>query len=69
MSCLLASSQPHGLAILLQFGDQLIPLFDNVVVLLVLVVGPVCLDHAVDAIDSAGNAICRDEILQVTWSR
>lgn len=44
--CPLASSESDSLAILLQLGNQLITLAYNVLVLLVLVVGPVGLDDA-----------------------
>lgn len=42
--CPLTAPEPHSLAVLLQFGDKLVTLADNVLVLLVLVVWPVGLD-------------------------
>lgn len=45
-----ASPQPDGLAVLLQLRDQSIPLLHQIRILLVLVVGPVSLDDAVDAV-------------------
>lgn len=65
--CPLAAPQTHGLAVLLQFGDELITLLHYVLVLLVLVVGAVRLDDALasDAIDGAGNAAAGDELCKV----
>lgn len=64
----LTTSEPYCLAVLLQFGDELIALLDDVIVLLVLVVGSVGLDDALarDAIDSAGDALCGDEFGEIT---
>ncbi len=45
--CSLATSQTHSLAVFLEFGDELIALANNILVLLVLIVGSVCLDDAV----------------------
>jgi len=63
----LASPQPHGLAVLLQFGDQLVALADDILVLLVLVVGPVRLNDATagDAVNGAGDAAGGDELGEV----
>jgi hypothetical protein len=58
----LASPQPDGLPVLLQLGDKLVALLDNVHILLVLVVGSVGLDDALNAIDGAGNAVGGDEL-------
>lgn len=60
-----AAAHAHGLAVLLQFRDQLVTLLDHVVVLLVLVVWPIGLDDAVDAVDRARDPVCRNELLQV----
>ena len=57
--------QSHSLAVLLKLGDELIALLDNVVVLLVLVVWTIGLDDFVDAVDSAWNAICGDEVAEI----
>ena len=63
----LAAPQPHGLAVLLELGDELVALLDDVLVLLVLVVGPVRLDHALarHAVDCAGDATRGDEFGEV----
>ena len=60
-----APPQPHGLAVLLQLGDELVALLDHVDVLLVLVVGPVRLDDALDAVDGARYAVGGDELGEV----
>ena len=57
--------QSHRLAVLLKLGDELIALLDHVVVLLVLVIWTVGLDDLVDAIDSAWNTICSDEVAEI----
>lgn len=64
----LASPQPHGLAVLLELGDELIALADHVLVLLVLVVGAVRLDDtlACNTVDGAGDAAGGDEASQIT---
>lgn len=63
----LASPEPDGLAVLLQLRNQLITLADNILILLVLVVGPVRLDDALAgyAVDGAGDAATGDELGQV----
>ena len=61
----LAASEPHHLPVLLQLRDELITLLDDVVVLPVLVVRPVRLDDAVHAVDSAGDAVCCDEVFEI----
>lgn len=61
----LATPQPDSLAVLLQLGDELIALLDHIHILLVLVVGSVGLDDALDAVDGAGNAVCGDELGEV----
>lgn len=48
-----APPQPHGLAVLLELGDQRIAVLDYIRVLLVLVVGAVRLDDAIDPVDRA----------------
>jgi hypothetical protein len=64
----LTTPQPHCLTILLQLRNQLISLFNHIVILLVLVIWPVCLDYTLSshAINGAGNAFCCDEFGQVT---
>ena len=66
-SCSLASPQPHGLAVLLQLRDELVALLNDILVLLVLVVGPVCLDDALAcyAVDGTGDAAGGDELGKV----
>jgi hypothetical protein len=51
----------------LQLGDQLVALADDVLVLLVLVVGAVRLDDALagDSVDCAGDATSSDELGEV----
>lgn len=61
----LTSPHPHSLPILLQLCDQLITLFDDIIVLLVLVIRPIRLDHAVDAVDIARYAVSRDEVHEI----
>ena len=64
-----AAAKPHGLAVLLQLGNELVTLPHHVLVLLVLVVGAVRLDDAAlarHAVDGAGDAAARDELGQVT---
>lgn len=61
----LAPPQPDGLAVLLQLCDELVALLDHVCVLLVLVVWPVRLDDALDAVDGAGDAVGGDELGEV----
>jgi len=59
----LTTSQPNGLSILLQFGNQLITLLDHVVVLLVLVIWSVCLNDTLagNSVDSAGDSLSCNE--------
>lgn len=65
--CPLTSPQPHRLTVLLQLGNQLVALADDVLVLLVLVVGAVRLNDATarDAVNGAGNAAGGDELGKV----
>src|SRR6266566_3462300 len=60
----LAPPQPHRLAVLLQLGNELVALAHDVLVLLVLVVGPVRLDDALarHAVDGTGDAAAGDEL-------
>jgi hypothetical protein len=51
----LTTSQSDGLAVLLKFRDELIALFDDIVVLLVLIVRAISFDNAVHSIDGARN--------------
>jgi hypothetical protein len=64
----LATSQAHGLAVLLQLGNELIALLDDVLVLLVLVIGAVRLDDTLtgDTVDSAGDAATSNELGKIT---
>lgn len=64
----LAAPQPHCLAVLLQFCNQLISLADHVLVLLVLVVGSIGFNDALarNSIDCAGNAPGGNEAGEVT---
>lgn len=66
--CPFATSQPHSLTVLLQLGNELITLADNILVLLVLVVWTVCLDDAFSsyAVDGAGDSTGGDEAGEVT---
>ena len=61
----LTAPQPDGLTVLLQIGNELVTLLDNVCVLLVLVVRSVGLDDALDAVDGAGYAVGGDESSEV----
>jgi len=61
----LAAPQSDCLTVLLQLGNELVALLDNVAVLLVLIVGPVSLDNALDAIDGAGDAISGDKFGEI----
>lgn len=65
----LATPQSHGLAVLLELGDELVALLYDILILLVLVVGPVRLDDALarNAVDGAGDAAGGDELGQVTF--
>lgn len=58
----LATPHPHGLSVLLQLRDELVPLLDHIVVLLVLVVWAICLDDAVHAVDGTRDAVGGDEV-------
>ncbi len=61
--CPLATPQPDGLPVFLQLSDQLITLSDDVLVLLVLVVGSVGLNDALacHAVDGAGDTAGSNE--------
>ena len=61
----LAAAKANDLAVLLQLGDELITLLDDVAVLLVLIVGSVSLDNALDAIDGAGDAVSGDKFREI----
>lgn len=60
-----ASPQPHSLAILLKLGDQGITVFHHIRVLLVLGVGSVRLDNAVDTVNCACNTVAGDELGEI----
>lgn len=49
----LTAPKTHRLSVLLELGDQRITVLHHIRVLLVLVIGAIGLDDAVDAIDSA----------------
>ena len=57
--------QSHGLAVLLEFGDQRIAMLHHIRVLLVLVVGSVRLDNPIDSVDRARDAVAGDELGQI----
>jgi hypothetical protein len=61
----LTAPQSDCLAVLLQLGNELITLLDDVAVLLVLIVRAVCFDDALDAVDGAGDAVCGDKFGEV----
>lgn len=61
-----ASPQPHSLAILLKLGDQGITVLHNICVLLVLGVGSVRLDNAVDTVNCACDTVAGDELGEIT---
>lgn len=64
-SAALASPQPHRLPVLLQLRDELVALFDHIGVLLILVIGSVRLDDALDAVDGARDPIRGDELGEI----
>lgn len=64
-----ASPQPHSLSILLEFRNQRIPMLHRVSILLVLVVRSIRLNHPVDSIDRACDAVAGDELGQITVAR
>lgn len=68
-STALTAPQPDSLAVLLQLCDKLVTLLDDVHVLLVLVVGSVGLDDALDAVNGARNAVGGNELGEVPASR
>lgn len=63
------TTKTHGLPVLLQLRDQCITVLDNIDVLLVLVVGSVRLDDAVDAIDGARYPVRGDEFGKITGEK
>jgi len=65
----LTAPQPHCLPVLLQFRNQPVPLLHHIGILLVLIVRSVCLDDAIDPINRAWYAVCRDEFGQVPSNR
>jgi hypothetical protein len=64
-SAALATPQPHRLSVLLQLRDQLIALLHHIGILLVLVIRPVGLDDALDAVDGARDPVRCDELGEV----
>lgn len=75
MPCSLASplrpltpSQSHSLSILLELGDELVPLLDNIIILLILVVWSVGLDDSLPShtVNGAGDASTGDELSKIT---
>lgn len=65
--CPLASTESHGLTVLLQLGDQLVTLAHDVLILLVLVIRPVRLDDALarHPVNGARNAASGDELGEI----
>jgi len=65
--CSLTTPQPHSLAVFLEFCDQLVSLFNNIVVLLVLVIRSVGLDDPLSshAINRAVDSFSCDKLGQV----
>lgn len=59
------TTQPDSLPVLLQFRDQCVALFDNVGILLILVVRPVRLDDAADSVYRTRYSISGDELGQI----
>jgi hypothetical protein len=49
----------------LELCNELVTLLDHIHVLLVLVVGPIGLDDALDAVNGAGNAVSGNELGKV----
>jgi len=66
--CPFTAPQPHGLTVLLQLRNQLVTLANDILVLLVLVVGSVRLNDTLpgDAVDGAGDATGGDEASKIT---
>jgi hypothetical protein len=65
LSTSLATPKSDGLPVFLKFGDKLVSLLDNIVVLLVLVVWSVSLNHFVHPINRAWDAIGGNKIRQI----
>lgn len=61
----LTTPKTNGLSVLLELGDQGIAVLHHVRVLLVLVVGAIGLNDAVDAVNGACNAVAGDEFGQI----
>jgi hypothetical protein len=67
-SCSLTTSKSHSLTILLEFGNELVALLHNIIVLLVLVVWSVGFDDALSshAIDGTWNALGSNKLGKIT---
>lgn len=61
----LTTPKPNRLTVLLQLGNELITLLDNITILLILIVGAVGFDDTLDAVDGAGDAVCGDELGEI----
>jgi hypothetical protein len=66
--CSLASPQSHGLSVLLQLRNELITLFDDVIILLVLIIWPIRLNDAFacNTVDGTRDTISRNEFCEIT---
>lgn len=61
----LTAPKTNGLSVLLELGNQGIAMLHHIRVLLVLVVGAVRLNDAVDTVNGARNAVAGDELGKV----
>lgn len=59
------ATKTDSLPILLELGNQRIAVLDHIGVLLVLIIGPIGLDDAIDSVDGACNPVTRDELGEV----
>jgi hypothetical protein len=66
--CSLASPQSNGLSVLLQLGDELITLFDNIIVLLILVIWSICFNYAFacNTVNCTWDTVCCNELGKIT---
>jgi hypothetical protein len=56
------------LAVFLQLSDELVTLLNNIRILLVLVVGTVGLDDALDTVNGARDTVCGNELGKIPGS-
>jgi hypothetical protein len=56
------------LTVFLQLGDELVTLLNNVRILLVLVVGTVGLNDALDTVNGAWDTVCGNELGKIPGS-